>query len=294
MEPLRSILFVPGNRANMVGKARSVPADVLLLDLEDSVPPAEKPAARDLVKQALPGYALKGQKVYVRVNGWGTGFTEDDLRAVVGPGLDGIGLPKAESAGELRRADDMLTYLERERGLSAGQVRLIPWIETARAILAAYEISAASPRIIGVAFGAEDYTNDLGVERTKEGQEQFYARSVIAVAARAADVLALDTPYPDFRDEPGLRRECQLALSLGFKGKFAIHPNQIDVLNEIFSPSPEEVASAQKVAEAFAAAVARGAASTSVDGKMIDIPVAARARKLLEVAEAIAKKRSAG
>lgn len=294
MEPLRTLLFVPGNRANMLEKARTAPADVLVLDMEDSVPLSEKSSARALVQKYLPGFALGGQRVFVRVNALSTGLAEDDLEAVVSQGLDGISLPKAESADDIARVDSMIAALESKRGLSPGTVGLIVWIETARGILKAHEISSASFRLIGVAFGADDFTRDMGIERTKEATEQFFARSFIAVAAQAAGVAALDTPFVDFTDDEGLVRDSRLARQLGFKGKFVIHPRQIQPVNQVFTPSPQEVETARRIVEAFDAAAAQGSAAISFQGRMIDIPGAERARKLLQLAEAIARKESGG
>lgn len=290
MEPLRTLLFVPGNRSNMIEKARPLPADVLVLDLEDSVPLAEKGAARALVKDSLPGLALEHQKVFVRINSIVTGLAEEDLEAVVSEGLDGITIPKAESAADVGQVEQIIQSLEKERGLGQGSIQLIPWIETAKGLVRIVEIAGSSLRLVGIAFGADDYTRDMGIERTKEATEQFYVRSAIAVAARAADVMALDTPWVDFRDEEGLVRDAKLARQLGFQGKFLIHPSQIEPVNQIFQPSAEEVANARRVVEAFEEAEAKGSASTSLDGRMIDIAVVRRARNVISLAEAIAKK----
>ena len=162
-----------------------------------------------------------------------------------------------------------------------------PFVETAQAIVNAYEICAASPRIVGVAFGAEDFTNDMGIQRGEDDLEISYPRTVIAIAARAADVLALDTPYFGFRDYEGLRKNAQTARRFGFNGKFAIHPAQINIINETFSPSPAEVEYARQVVAAFEEAERVGRGSTSLDGTVIDVPVVRRARNLLELANAM-------
>jgi citrate lyase subunit beta/citryl-CoA lyase len=276
----------------MIEKARSLPADVLVLDLEDSVPPAQKEQARTLVRGSLRGLALRGQKVFVRVNSLSTGLIQPDLEAVVGQGLDGISLPKVESAVDVHQADTLIAALEEEHGLEVGRIMLVPWIETAKAILKAEEIAGSSRRLVGVFFGADDFTRDMGIQRSREGGELFYARSVIAVAARAAGVLALDTAFPDFSDEEGLIREAEQAKRLGYKGKFVIHPRQIEVVNNIFRPSAEEIAHARRVVEAFEAAVGQGHAATSLDGEMVDTAIAQKAKELLSLAEAIARKES--
>lgn len=290
MEPLRTLLVVPGNRQNMIEKARSLPADVLVLDLEDSVPTAEKANARALVRDSIAGLALKGQRVFVRINSLASGYAQQDLEAVISDGIDGISQPKPSSGDEIRRVEAIIERLERERGMRQGHVKLIPWVETAKGVLNAFEIASASPRVVGIAFGAEDFTLDTGMERTEEGSELLHPRVMVVIAAKAADVIAIDTPYNDFRDEEGLIREARLARSLGFEGKFLIHPSQIDPVNQIFRPSAEEVTHARRVVEAFEAAEAQGFASTSLEGKMIDIPQANRARKLLMVADSIAQR----
>jgi len=277
----------------MIEKAQLLAADVLVLDLEDSVPLAEKETARKVISNSLEGLGLKGQKVYIRINALATGLAQEDLEAVVEKRLDGISLPKVGSAEEIKKVEKMIQALEGEREIERGHIRLIPWVETARGLVRTFEICSASPRVIGVAFGADDFTADMGIPRSQEGTELFYPRTVIAIAARAAEVMALDTPYVDFRDEKGLIQDAKLARQLGFQGKFLIHPDQIEPVNQVFRPSPEEVAHARRVVEAFEAAEARGAAATSLDGKMIDTPVAQRARKLLSLAEAIDQKEAA-
>lgn len=290
MELLRSLLFVPGNRAKMIDKAKSLPADALVLDLEDSVPIAEKEAARQLVRSSLPGLALKGQRVFVRINSLSTALTEDDLEGTVSPGLDGISLPKVESAEDVRKLETLIETLEEKRGLDRGHLKLIVEVETARGILNVFEVAGASSRLVGVGFGANDFAADMGIKRSQEGTELLYPRSMIAIAARAADVMALDGVYLDFRDEEGLIRDANLGRQLGFTGKFVIHPSQIEPINQVFRPSPDEIAEAQRVVTAFDAAVAQGAGSTSLNGRMIDIAVAQKARKTLALAEAIAKR----
>jgi len=290
MEPLRTMLSVPGNRQNMVEKARSLPADAIVLDLEDSVPVAEKVNARAMVADAIAGHILGEQRVFVRINSFGSGLLEHDLDAVVIPGLDGINLPKPGSAEDIRAVDSIIGRLETERGIESSRVRLTPWIETARGLLNAFEIASASPRVVAIIFGAEDFTLDTGMQRSIEGDELFQPRIMVVVAATAAEVAAIDTPFNDFRDEAGLVRETSLARRLGFQGKYVIHPSQVEPVNQAFRPSPEEVEQARRVVEAFDAAEAEGFASTSVDGKMIDIPIAGRARRLLSVADSIERR----
>ncbi len=287
---LRTLLFVPGNQERRIEKARSIAADALILDLEDSVPPSEKDSARKMVAASLDGLALSGQEVFVRINSLPTPYAMLDIKAVVTRGLRGICLPKSESADDIRQAEVLIANAEKEAGLEGGSTGLLALIETPKGIINAYEIASASPRILGITFGAEDYALEMGVNRTKEGAEIYYPRMVIAVACHAANVLAIDCVYTDVRDNEGLIKEMRLVRQMGFQGKLVIHPDQVGPVNQIFIPSEEEVGYARKVLEAFEVAVSQGQASTSLDGKMIDAPVAERARKLLALAESIVKR----
>ncbi|MBI4198863.1 MAG: CoA ester lyase [Chloroflexi bacterium] len=286
----RSLLFVPGNREEMLGKAGALPADVLVPDLEDAVPWAEKDRARALVGERVRSLAQRGQLVVPRINGLETGRARQDLNAVVCGEVFGVTVGKVSSPWEVVEVARILEELEGQRGVPVGHTRLIPWLESAQAVVHAYAIASASPRVVGVAFGAEDFTNDMGVRRTEAGAEVAYARSAVAVAAQAADVLAIDTPYVNFRDAEGLEQECRLASSMGFKAKFAIHPSQLDTINALFSPSDEEVAYARRMVQAFQEAVAQGRGTISLDGKMVDLPVVKRAQKLLARAESLGKR----
>ncbi len=285
MTALRSLLFVPGNRDNMLEKAMGVIPDAYIPDMEDSVPVEEKENARSVIASFLGRLSQVGPLVIPRVNSLDTGLLQDDLAAVVGPHIYGISVGKIQSGKDIDHICGIIEGLERKAGLEVGIVKIVPWIETAMAIVNAYEICASSPRIVGAAFGAEDFTNDMAIERTAGESEVDYPRKVICVAARAAEVLALDTPYFSFRDPDGLRQNSLEARGYGFKGKFAIHPAQIDIINESFSPSPEEIENARRVVAAFEEAERNGRGSTSLDGKVIDVPVVKRARQLLELAQ---------
>jgi citrate lyase subunit beta/citryl-CoA lyase len=197
---------------------------------------------------------------------------------------------KIQTPRDIEHISHCLARLEEKAAIPVGQVRLLPWIETALAIVHVYDICVASPRVVGVAFGAEDLTHDLGIERTEDDSEVAVPRSMVCVAARAAEVLALDTPYFRFRDPEGLQQNALASKKIGFKGKFAIHPAQLDTINAVFSPSPAEIEHAQRVVAAFEEAERAGRGSTSLDGKVVDVPVVKRARALLEVAAGIPKK----
>ena len=287
MHLYRSLVFVPGIRESMIEKARGFEADVIVLDLEDSVPSAKKEEARQIVRRAIPTLAALGHTVHVRVNPVSSRLARDDLAAVVCPELSGIGVPKAESPQDVRDVDVLIREQELENGVKPGTLALIPTIESARGVLRCEEICGASTRLAAITLGADDYTADLGVHRTRDGRELDYARQVMTVCARAAGILALDTPFADFRDEEGLVRESEWVRSLGFKGKYLIHPAQIAPVNRVFRPTEEEMAYARRVVDAFEEAVARGHGAVQVDGRMVDPPVARRARALIELAEAI-------
>ena len=278
---LRSLLFVPGNQPAKIEKARNLAADILVLDLEDSVPPAEKHKAREIVHDILPTMLSAGRGLFVRINPLSSGLAKADMEAVIQPGLDGISLPKVNTPEDIVAAANIIEAQEKARGLKQGSIVLLPWIETARSILHAEEIARASTRTVALAFGADDYALDMGIVRSVEGGELLLPRGLLAIAARAAGVVAIDGIYANFRDEDGLLGEARLARQLGFAGKFLIHPAQIKPVNRVFDPSIEEVAWARKIVAAFEAAVAGGVAVTVVDGEMVDTPVAERAKKLL-------------
>ena len=284
MQMLRSLLFVPGNRGNMLQKAAGSNPDAFIPDLEDSVPSDEKTEARKVTASHLAQLAQTGRRVIPRVNSLETGLLQEDLEAVVGPHIYGVSVGKISTPADVAAVEEVLGRLEARAGLHRGHVKLVPWIETALAIVKAYEICTASPRIVGVAFGAEDLTHDMEIERREDDAEVGYARNVMCVAARAAGVLALDTPYFGFRDPEGLKRNAQASRGIGFKGKFAIHPAQVDLINAAFSPSDTEVAHARRVVAAFEEAERQGRGSTSLDGRVVDVPVVKRARALLEAA----------
>ncbi len=288
--PLRSLLFVPGDRPDRVEKALQAGADAVIIDLEDAVARDKKAEARALVRQMLLEHGRQG--IFVRVNSLASGLMAADLEQVLVAGLRCIVAPMISSAEELQETCSMISETERRKGVGSGSVALIPLFETASAVELAFEIVTARtdvPRLVTVAFGAADFTLDMQIEMTQEGTELWYARSRIAVACRAAGLEApLDTPYMlDIRDPIGLRRDAERAKQLGFQGKLCIHPVQVPVCNELFMPSAKEVEQARKILEIFGQAEARGVASIQVEGKFVDYPVAARARRIVELAERV-------
>ena len=284
---LRSRMTVPVIVQRFLDKAPAAGADAICLDLEDSIPPAKKAAARPLARQAIETMPRPGFALYVRTNGYATGLAADDLDAVVRPGLDGIVLSMTDSPAMISDLDVHLGRLEAEHGIEAGHVAIVPLIETAKGIMEAYDICRASPRLTAAIFGAEDYATDMAIKRTDSSEEILWARSLVAVACRAAGIAAIDTPDPNYSDKTHLRREMTTAKSLGYTGKLCIHPTQVQIANEIFSPAADEVAEARAIVEAFERdGLAKGLAAIAVDGRMIDTPIYWRARRLVDWAEA--------
>ncbi len=280
MSALRSLLFAPGNHARRVEKALTLPADGVILDLEDAVANTEKVSTRPIVVGAFN--APRHGKLFVRVNALTTDWCYGDLVAVVQAGLDGIILPKTESADELRTADWVITSLERERGLKPGGIDLIPIIETARGIAALPAITGAGTRARTVAFGAGDFTLDMGMVWSRDESELLPHRAACVVACRAAGMEPpLDTVWADLRDAEGFERSARHAAALGFQGKMCIHPDQVVVTNAAFTPDAATVAKARRVVEAFDEAEKNGLASIQLDGQFIDYPIVQRARQVL-------------
>ncbi len=282
---MRSVMTVPVIVQRFIDKAPDAAADVLCLDLEDSVPPEQKEAARPLAVQAIDTMPRSGYQMYVRVNGLWTGLIDADLDAVVRPGLEGVVISKTESVDMVKHVDLRLAMLERENNMEAGSVVIMPLIETAKGVLKSAEICEASERLSGAIFGAEDYATDMGIERTAEGAEILWARSQVAIACRSAGIEAIDTPDPDYTDEAHLRREMRLAKSLGYRGKLCIHPLQVQIANEVFAPGETEITEAKAIVEAFERdGLAKGLAAIPFNGKMVDTPIYWRAKRLVELA----------
>ncbi len=287
--PMRSLMFVPGHRERMVQRALGVgefgasALDVAILDLEDGVPPASKDEARRMVAEALARPAGEGPLRFVRIERVRSDAGEADLDAVVRSGLDGIVAPKVQRAEEMAWLANELEARERRATLAPGTLRIIASIESAAALVDAPRIAASSPRVIGLTFGSEDFALDLGLPTQREGEaaELLYARSATVVAAVAAGKIALDGIWPDIRDAGGLRADSLRARRLGFSGKTLIHPDQIAVINEVFSPTAAEVDEARRVVSAFEEALARGDGAVALDGRMLDAPVVDRARRVL-------------
>lgn len=291
MKPLRSLLFVPGNKAAWMEKAPQYGADALILDLEDSVPFADKAAARTLVRQALEKLAAAGQTLYVRVNALDTGMTGDDLQAIVCGGLQGLLPPKVETVEDVRQLDTLLAFFERQAGLPLGRIELIPTLETAKGIRHAYEIAQASPRVASIAGGAGkggDTNRSLGYLWTREGMETFYIRSKVLLDARAAGIrYPLVASWFDVGDLDGLKADARRNRQLGYAGMLLIHPSHVGPVNQLFTPTAEEVAYYQGLLTAMAEAERRGTAAVTYQGAMVDIAMVKTAHEVLELAKAV-------
>jgi citrate lyase subunit beta/citryl-CoA lyase len=287
MELLRTFIFAPGNHPRKVEKVFGLGADAVILDLEDAVAVNEKVGARQAVVEAMK--KPRQCKGYVRINASDTPFCYGDLLAVVGDWLDGIVLPKVESAAELLTIDWLLAQLERERGLTAGHIDLMPIIETGKGLAAVREIATAGSRVRRLSFGAADYTHDMGMNWTLEEDELTPTRAEIVLASRVAGIEPpIDTVFAHVgKHLDALRRTTQLARDLGFQGKLCIHPEQIQPIHDIFTPTEKEIAEAMKVVEAFEAAEASGSASIRVEGRFIDYPIVEKAKRVLAIAEQV-------
>ena len=276
----------------MIAKAATLPADAIILDLEDAVPLPDKETARIMIRDSIKGVKLGGSYVFVRVNALTTNLTAEDLKFVAVEGLDGLMLAKTETKSDIVELDSMLEETEKGLGLEPRSLKVVPLIESAKGVINAYEIASASERIIAVAFGAGDYYRDLGrgASFSPEQTELLYARSRIVNCSVAAGVQAIDTVFFGLlTDREGFMKEMMLALQLGFKGKLLIHPTQIEPVNKAFSPLPDEAEYARRVVEAFEEAQARGLGAISFEGKMIDYMNYKQAKDLVRLVEFIAE-----
>ncbi len=275
----RSRIYLPGNRPRMIQKGPLLGADAVILDLEDSVSPGEKDAARFLVTNAIKSLNFGETEVMVRINPLST-CGREDLAAVLPAGPDAIVVPKSENREGVQVVEKAIL----ESRLSK-RVAILPLIESARGIMNAYEVAAASPLVEAITFGGEDFTQDVGATRTREGREIFVGRSLLVIAAKAAGVQALDTVFSDFNDMEGLRQDTLAVKQMGFDGRAAIHPSQIEVIHEIFTPTAAEIQHAVNVIRAAEIAREKGSGVAVVKGKMIDKPIIERAEKIVRIAE---------
>ena len=286
MKLRRSMLFVPGANAAMISNTFIYKPDSIMFDLEDSVALAEKDTARMLVAHALQHPLYRELETVVRVNPLASEFGLLDLNAVVRAGTDIVRLPKTDSAQDIVDMDKAITAIEKACGRAVGSTQLLAAIESAQGILAVNDIAKASPRLMGIALGAEDYVRNMKTERSPEGIELLFARSSILHAARANGLMAFDTVYSDARNEEGFLREASLIKQLGFDGKSLINPNQIVLIHNLFAPTQKEVDHAERVIAAAEEAERNGSGVVSLNGKMVDSPIIERAKLVLQRAAA--------
>jgi citrate lyase subunit beta/citryl-CoA lyase len=284
----RSTLILPVNVKKFVEKAHMRGADAICLDLEDSVPPGEKSNARKLVREAMIMVARGGGEVLVRVNN-NPDLICEDIDAAVHQGLTGVRFPKAESAEQVHRLDALIEAKERERGIPLNSITISARIETPLGLLHAQSIAEASPRVDHMGVGTEDYCFALGVEPSEDGQELLYAVSKVVAICKAMGIMAdgLLGSVVDFQDLKRFERSAIRGRQLGTEGAGCIHPDQVKILNRVFSPSPEKVEHAGRVVQAFEEGLQRGTASVDLDGKMVDIPIYYRAKRIMERARAV-------
>jgi citrate lyase subunit beta/citryl-CoA lyase len=282
----RSMLYVPGNMPSMLQNIPIFESDGVMIDLEDAVPLSEKDAARILVRNFLATYRDHNKEILVRINGLDTKWGEEDLKVVLPAMPDGIRLPKADTPEIVETLDTMLTEFEEELQLPIGHFKILPSIESAEGVINCIKTAKSSKRLIGLAFGAEDYTASLEIERTKRGEELFAARTRVVWACKAAGIQAIDTIFADAADMDALRRETELIKTLGFSGKSLVNPRQIEPVHEVFAPKQEEVDYALEVVEAIQKARAMGTGVISLGGRMVDAPVVKRAVRTLKTAQA--------
>jgi len=293
----RSILFTPGNQPRRVEKALALDADGVILDLEDAVAVSDKAAARQPVAEALR--RPRRTRGYVRVNAPSTPFCYRDLVETLHERVDGVFLPKVESAADLHAVDWLIAALERERGIAEGTIELVPMVETAAGVARVDRILqarslrpyAAPWRVKRVAFGAADFSLDAGLSPSLEEPELAAARDRVVLASRAAGFEApLDSPWFHLRDAEGFKRALERSRRGGFQGRLCVHPDQVPLANAAFTPGADELARAERIVAAFAAVEAKGGAAVEVDGQMVDYPIVHRARALLETMREIAAK----
>ena len=265
---LRSLLFVPGNNSRFLEKAKSLPADIVCFDLEDSVPFEEKKSARNLIKNALQNRSEYNSEIYVRTNSPVSGLIPNDLKEIIQKGVDGIVIPKVDTASDIKKIEKTMIGLEKKRKLKP--IEIIASIESTKGVVNSYAIASSSKRVSALVFGVFDLLNDLGVEYAKNPEGAIYSRTKIPVDAKAAGKYAIDAIWQDIDDTMGLEHDSITAKNLGYVGKSIIHPNQIKFVHKIFCPTHSELEWAKKVINAYDLAKKNKKGATTVDGKMVD------------------------
>jgi citrate lyase subunit beta/citryl-CoA lyase len=278
----RTKLYLPGNNPNMLLRGHLFNPDGVILDLEDAVAMSEKDSARILVRDVLKRGDFGSCEVTVRINAMDTEFWRKDIETVVPCGIDGIRIPKVEDPKDIAIMDEALSHIESKAKIRVGKTLIFCLLETALGIWRAYDIAKASKRVAAICPGGEDLRADLKTTRSPNSEELIGPRRMVVLAAHAAGVDALDTVFTDIIDDAGLRRETEWVKQLGYQGKSVIHPNQIPIIHDVFTPTAKEIEQAKKIVEAAAEAAARGLGAVQVDGKMVDKPVVKRAEFTLQ------------
>jgi citrate lyase subunit beta-like protein len=286
MRVRRALLYMPGDSRRKIAKAITLGVDSICMDLEDGVALSEKTSARTTVAQALAELNFGRSEKLVRINAFGSGLEPADLAQTIEGRPHGIVLPKVEESAEIEWLDEQITAAEMAHGWPAGELSIIAMVETARAIMNLPEICQASPRVQALIFGAEDLASNMGATRTREAWEVFYARSAVITHAAAYGLQAIDMVYVNYHDTDGLAREAEQAARMGYAGKQAIHPNQIEPIQTAFTPSPDSIAQARRLIKAYADWQASGVGAFELDGRMVDAPVVKAAERVLDKARA--------
>ena len=289
MHSRRALLYMPGDDRRKIEKSTTLGVDSICMDMEDGVAITRKADARAIIAQAMQDFDFGASERCIRINSIGSGLESYDLVAALAAEPDTIVVPKVETAEHIRWVSEHIEKYEASSSRDPGSVRLLVGVETARGILNLKEIAEADPRLEAVIFGAEDYAASIGARRTKEGLEVLYARQAVVTACAANDLQAIDMVFIDFRDEMGLRVEAEQGAGFGFSGKQIIHPNQVSVVQEAFTPSAEAIEYARRIVETFEASQREGRGAYALDGKMIDMPLLKNAQKVLDRAKAAGK-----
>lgn len=289
MRARRAFLYTPGDDLKKIRKAAGLGADCVCLDLEDAVAASQKEQARRVVLDALQSLDFGGSERLVRINPVGSGLEEADLPAALAGHPAGIVIPKVENGDQVRQISRKIGDFERQMGWPFGETRLIVVVESALGILQLGQIATADPRLEALIFGAEDFAHDIGATRSFEGWEVLYARSAVVTHAAAYGMQAIDMVYVDFRDTPGLIQSALQGAQMGFSGKQVIHPSQVPVVQQAFTPSDEAIQKAQQLLNAFERWQQAGKGAFDFEGKMVDAPVVKSAQKVIALAKAAGK-----
>ena len=289
MHSRRALLYMPGDDRRKIEKSTTLDVDCICMDMEDGTAVSRKAEARAVISQAMKELNFGVSERCIRINSIGSGFEKDDLASALAAKPDSIVVPKIETAEQVKWVSEQIESYELSNKLNIGSIRLLIGLETAKGILNLREIAEADKRLEAIIFGAEDYATSVGATRTKEATEVLYARLAVVVACAANDLQAIDMVYIDFKDTEGLRAEAEQGAGLGFSGKQIIHPNQVSVTQEAFTPSNDAIAYAKRVVASFESSQKEGKGAFALDGKMIDMPLLKNAQKVLDRAKAAGK-----